>query len=230
MEWFLRNRIFHPPRPLVEYPAGDLDEVCAAIWQGAGVATAVMTHPAPKCVVLYMHGNAENIETAAPYAGLVREACHATVYSVEYPGYFRRSDAEGAVAQPCEEGVYSAARQAAEIITARVGLPLVVFGYSLGTAPAVHTAATLGGRRFMLVLVAPLLGAIGTQFATTESSTAWSFLYSGFDVFRTEGLARKVDAHTLICHGTDDEAVPIAHGHRLGRTLKDCVLRELPGA
>ena len=120
------------------------------------------------------------------------------------------------------QGVYRAAATVAEHLALRAELPLLVFGYSLGTAPAIHVAASpkLRDRPVMLVLVAPLLSAMGTRFAKTDNGAAWSFLYSAFDVFKTEHAARGVEHHTIICHGTQDEAVPFAHGAKLSKTIK----------
>ena len=89
MNYLTNSSVFHPPRPLVVFPPAELDPVCDELWREHRVASSVLHHPAPRCVALYCHGNAENIHLCADFAAaLSREAC-ATVYSIEYPGYFR---------------------------------------------------------------------------------------------------------------------------------------------
>lgn len=176
--------------------------------------------------MLYCHGNAESLETLLGYVEQVRDACHASVYVCEYPGYWRSSEpgVTAPEALPSEAGTYAAAMAVAEHLAMRSELPLVVLGYSLGTAPALHVAASerLRKRAVMLVLVAPLLSAMGTRFAKTDNSASWSFLYSAFDVFKTEHNARSVTHHTVLCHGTEDEAVPFSHGSKLSKLIPKC--------
>ena len=82
-------------------------------------------------------------------------------------------------------------------------LPLVIVGYSLGSAPAMHVAAheRMRSKTMMVVLFAPLLSAISVFFRSSKLS----FLYSAMDLFKTEANARALAHHAIICHGTDDD-------------------------
>ena len=176
-------------------------------------------------------GGAQDLELSAPHAAELRDACAANVYVVEYPGYARF--AGRAHAEPTEAGVYAAADVArAAVRRHNAHLPLLIFGYSLGTAPATHAAAAGDGDE-LLVLVAPLLGAMATQLARSPAAASLSFVYGALDMFRTEGAARRVRGPALVCHGSDDAVVPVAHGRRLAYVMgpsPKCVFRELSGA
>ena len=98
--------------------------------------------------------------------------------------------------------LYAAGLAATERIAERVMLPLIIVGFSLGTAPALHVAAheRLRSRALMVVLFAPLVSAISVFFRSAKLS----FLYSALDMFKTEPAARALTHHAIICHGTDD--------------------------
>jgi alpha-beta hydrolase superfamily lysophospholipase len=129
-------------------------------------------------------------------------------------------------------GVHAAGLAAAHRVTEKVHLPLVVWGYSLGSAPALRTAASplLREKQVMLVLMAPLLSAMSTFFASSEGGASWSFLYGVLDMFKTEPDARAMQHHTIICHGTADKAIPLANGAHLARVIKKCVFCPVPDA
>lgn len=216
MNYLTNSSVFHPPRPLVVFPPAELDPVCDELWREHRVASSVLHHPAPRCVALYCHGNAENIHLCADFAAaLSREAC-ATVYSIEYPGYFR--DEHGVA--PSSERALNAAAAAAASRLARQPLPLLLVGYSLGSAPTVHAAGTdaVRGCNAMLVLMAPLVGALRTQLAGGGLLAA---LVSPIDVFRTDVIAATLALKAaVVFHGTEDKVIPTWHGQRVADALK----------
>lgn len=201
MERLIASRVFHPRRPLPEFPCDgvDADAVCDAA-RRAGVACAVFRHTNPALTLLFFHGNAEDLETCAPYAEELRDAFAATVYVCEYPGYWRPPGAAKPVEQPSEEGVYVAARVALAAVREHApSLPVAVMGYSLGSAAAIHAVAEAQDGAIMLILVAPLLGALATALG---NSAPLAFLYRPLDMFRTDRTAARVTGPAIVCHGT----------------------------
>lgn len=219
MNYLTNSAVFHPPRPLVVYPLEDglMDAICQSLWREHHVACSVLPHPSAKCLALYCHGNAENLHTCAWFAEQLREECHATVYCLEYPGYFCADGKPGG--HSSERGLNDAAAALAAALAASGPLPLLIVGYSLGSAPAVHAAAeeALAGRGAMLALMAPLLGALRTQV----SGGFLSALISPFDVMRTDRAAARARlARAIVVHGEADHVIPCWHGRKLAEALR----------
>ena len=225
MNYIAAKMAFHAPRPLIHFPPPgghveapdgtrmDWDNVCQEVWHAHSVAAAVLPHEAPACVALYCHGNAENLVASAHFVAQLREHCRATVFAIEYPGYFDSSE-------PASEAALKAAVSALVAKLAAQALPVLLVGYSLGSAAAVHAAgsASLRGRNTMLVLLAPLVGGIRTFFVTGGILSA---LVSPFDVFRTDAAAAQLSLRAAaVFHGTDDAVVPLWHGQRLAAALR----------
>jgi hypothetical protein len=113
---FVEARLFRPPEPLLCYP-GDIcdDPSCEAsvhtenvrIFGVTNVASVSVRRPKPDYVAVYLHGNAENLRTCAPYAKFLGEAMNAEVHVPEYSGYWCNSsgDAKVATEQNCFDDV-----------------------------------------------------------------------------------------------------------------------------
>ena len=239
MEAMYSQLVFHPPRPLltqasagIEEPAPTegvdrrVDALCTRMARATGGPCVVYapSRTLGDLKVLLLHGNAENVVSCGPLASQLAAALGAPTYVPEWPGYW-------AGAPPASEGGTLATSRAAMDALILEGHPVLVVGYSLGSAAALHAACGVrpGAPPVYVALVAPLLSALATQLGRSSGTARLSFLYAPFDAFRTEGLARSLSVPALVIHGARDDVVPPAHGKRLSE-LARAVFKEVADA
>ncbi len=170
--------------------------------------------PAP--LLIFMHGNAETAEAWAEEFSAPRSWGWAALL-VEYPGYGRE------VGQPSEASIaavataaYDWARHDARIDASRI----VVYGRSLGGAPAAHLAT----RR-------PVAGLILESSFTSVAHLAAQYLIPPFvirDRFDTLGALRTYRGPLLVLHGDRDDIVPVDHGQRLAAAVPGATFVLMP--
>lgn len=162
--------------------------------------------PAPegRPTLLWFHGNAGNLEYRRDMFQRLR-AMPAGVFLLDYRGYGR---SEG---KPSEEGLYRDARAAWEWLAARTPpRRIVVFGKSLGSAPACELACRVpcGG----LILQSAFTSAPDMAWRVLPLFPARWFMRTKFD-----NLSKipRVACPKLFLHSRSDEIVPFAMGERL---------------
>jgi len=208
----VENRlVFFPPR----YPAGFLPQeihelAVEDVWlqaaDGVRINAFYHTSAGSKQVLLWFHGNAENIGyglgqmKALAYIGT-------NILAVDYRGYGK---SEG---KPDEAGVYHDADAAYDyLINQRHFRPedIVLYGHSLGGAVAVNLAS----RRPCGELI------VQASFTNARAMARRMFLNPLIEYFvssRFDSLEKIRDVHAsiLIVHGTADDVVPFAMGKEL---------------
>lgn len=201
------------PRPPRDYSTSALLSRSDLVWIKTATGKRVPAihrkgaarRPAPLTLV-YSHGNAEDVGISLAYIDYLARTLRVDVLAFEYIGY---SCADG---EPSESALYESADAAWEYITVECGVPaesVVLFGRSLGSAPAVHIAArapTVAG----LILQSPL-----SSGARVIVGIAASYALQLMDPFRNYAKIGRVRCRTLIMHGTVDEVVPFWHGQTL---------------
>jgi len=164
---------------------------------------AVSRSSTPSPAILWFYGNGETIAAIWPVIRDFRPP-NAALLVVDYPGY----GASGGRAT--EAGMYEAADLAYNALITRSDVDrqrIYVYGRSLGSAAATHTAATheVAG----LILESPFTSAHG--MAARHYRIFPSFLVRlGLDNI---GRMQRIHCPTLIFHGTADMLVPIKMGH-----------------
>lgn len=222
---------FHPSR-VVEYTpsALGLDYREVRITSADGEALTgwwLPAEPDAPCL-LFLHGNAGNISHRLYQLRALRGAGLA-VLIIDYRGY------GASTGSPSEEGLLLDARAAWEDLTGELGVPperIVLYGESIGSAPALGLASRLAGSgREPAGLV--LEGAFTS--ALDMARRAFPFLPLRLILrLRMDNRAaiRSLRRPILFIHGTRDEIVPLAMGRELHREAADPRSRmvEVPGA
>lgn len=223
----LENFLVYPapryPHAWAEPEAKDFEDVSFRASDGVQLHGWRLPHPQPRGVLLYCHGNGENVSYLADFLRYLRQRYQLTVFAFDYRGYGR---SEGS---PHEQGVLRDAEAAQRWLADREGIKpneILVMGRSLGGAVAVHLAATQGAR-------ALVLESTFTSMPDVAASIYWWAPVRWLMRNRYES-ARKI-AHyrgpLLQSHGTADSLIPLANGKALfaAAASDDKRFFEIPG-
>lgn len=196
-----------PPRPLrsVEWSLADGSRISAWVHDDPGA-------PPGRPVVLFLHGNGENLETMRR-AGLFEEllALDVPFVALDYPGYGRSSGA------PSESSLLEAGSVALEWMHQRFAdRPRVVVGWSLGAAVAVGLVAANPDRCDGLVAMSAW-----TSLADVGAShfPRWLVEIAVADRYESTVAAERVTCPGLVIHGSRDQIIPVDQGREVGRAL-----------
>ena len=202
--WLLQDRMIFPapggppPSPgdglaLERIETPDREEL-AALWHP----------PQPgEATVLFLHGNASTLERVKPI-GAAWIAQGFGFLAPAWRGY------PGSTGSPSEAGLLLDAEAAHDWAASLAGGPIVVYGQSLGSGPAVHVAAER--EVAALVLEAPYDSVLAVSSARFPFVPVAPLLRHPF---RSDERIGRVAEPILIVHGTADGVIPIAHGRAL---------------
>ena len=206
------------PEYLQEAGYDDDTEFSRHMFERHNILCATVTSQAAKSDMIFCHGNGQDlihtlsndlsVSSTKNILEKVSKAMECNITMVEYPGY------DSLEHVPTEEGCMQAAEK---VIMAKIhamertGRPIVICGYSLGSAIATKCAARISKnnslRAYMhqihLLLLAPLESAISTVMPRWLTNT----LLWPFDMFRTDD-AQDITMPVYIIHGTHDVVVP----------------------
>jgi pimeloyl-ACP methyl ester carboxylesterase len=194
-----------PPAPLVEVRLAAPGGEPVVAWAGASSSPV-----AP--VVVFFHGNGENLETMRQ-AGLFDDvaALGVAFLAVDYPGYGRSGG------EPSEAANLQAAGAALDWAReSHPGRPAVVFGWSLGAAVGVQLAALRPQEVDALVAVSPW-----TSLAEVARAhfPAWLVRAALRERYDSRAAAAGVRCPVLVVHGELDSIIPAAQGRALAVAL-----------
>ena len=169
-----------------------------------------ITRIATDTVILYCHGNKDHMDFYWPRAQLLANTNgknHYGVMMMDYRGY---GLSEG---KPTEEGMYADADEAMKWLKSNglTGNRLIMYGFSLGTAPAVKLTAepqTLTPAKLMLE--APMASAE----LMVQDASALALPGSFFTDIKIENaeLIKKINEPFFWIHGIDDKFIGINEG------------------
>jgi hypothetical protein len=203
--------IYYPPR----YPDGfpspqiverDVEEVWLLTADGVKINAFYHSNPASKQVLLWFHGNAENIGYGFEHLRALAKI-GVNILAVDYRGYGK---SEG---KPDEAGVYHDADAAYDyLLTQRHfrAADIIIYGHSLGGAVAINLAS----RRRCGGLI------VQSSFTSARAMARRMFAiplieYAAKSRFDSLRKIREVHAPILVVHGTRDEVVPFEMGQQL---------------
>ncbi|MGI5870236.1 MAG: alpha/beta hydrolase [Kiritimatiellia bacterium] len=211
----MANRLmFHPPQPTygwktpgvvkLDTPSGSV----AALW---------LPNAASDKVLVYFHGNAEDLGFGHPVYVAFRDA-GMSVLCVDYPGY---GPSDGS---PSEQGLYGVADAAHAYLTRDLGIAetnLVAMGLSIGGGPACYFAEKH-----------PAVDGLILQSAFTSAfRTVTRVRLFPSDPFPNIARIGNIPCRKLFLHGDADTIVPHSHAkamHAKAREPKTLVT--VPGA
>ncbi len=203
--------IYFPPR----YPDGfpspqtverEVEDVWLLTADGVRINAFYYPDPTSKQVLLWFHGNAENIGYGLEHLRMLAKI-GVNILAVDYRGYGK---SEG---KPDEAGVCQDADAAYDYLIKQSHFraqDIIIYGHSLGGAVAVNLAS----RRACGGLI------VQSSFSSARAMARRMFVIplveyvvkSRFDSLQS---IRQVRAPILIVHGTRDEVVPFAMGQQL---------------
>ncbi len=129
------------------------------------------------------------------------------IFAYDYTGYGRSSGS------PSEDEIYSDIESCFLYLRDVLGIPwtqIVLFGRSLGTSASTHLAALTPVRG--IILQCPMLSLFRIAFNSNFSIPG--------DQLKSVDRLEKIEAPTLVIHGTQDEIVPFWHGVEIHKNSK----------
>lgn len=187
------------PQPPVSYELNS-DYVQLTAPDGVKLAARYWPNPAARYTLLYLHGNYEDLGGVGEYLPQFLHAGYAA-FAVDYRRYGR---SEGT---PTEANTCADVRLAYAYMRHTLGIPadrIIIFGYSLGSGPAVELA--LHEPAAALVLQ-------GAYISTYRVMTRYP-LFPG-DKFVNLAKVPKLQLPVMVIHGTADATIPFWHGEAL---------------
>jgi abhydrolase domain-containing protein 17 len=195
--WISPRMIF--ARPAAGYQPGE-EHVRLRSEDGLTLLAKHWSNPDARYTILYFHGNAEDLSSLDTYMHDFVKAGY-SVFALEYRGY---GHSEGV---PEEAATYRDARVAYEYVRRKLGVPperILIYGYSLGSGPAVETARTQ-----------PAAGLVIEGGFVSTYRVMTRFPVFPWDKFENLRKIPQVTCPVLVMHGTADQTVPFWHGEAM---------------
>lgn len=202
--WLVSERMIFPAPPASYGKDADLVRIPSS--GGVELAAVWLPPPDDAPVLLFSHGNGEDVGDVRPVLERLRAAGFGVV-AWDYRGY---GMTEG---RATEARTYRDIESVYRWLTEERGVPahrVIIYGRSVGSGPSVDLASRV-----------PVGGlVVESGFATAFTVMTRVPLFP-FDRFRNVRKIGRVDAPVLFIHGTLDEVVPFSHGERLFQEARE---------
>jgi len=196
--WLVADSIIFPAPPSSYQDAPDQPKLPSP--DGNNITAVFLPNPAASHVLLFNHGNRQDLGTTDERLRLYQSHGWA-VFAYDYPGYGTSTGT------PSEAGCHAALASAYAYLTQIKGYAprqIVLYGLSLGTGPAV----ALASREPVAGLI--LEGAFMSAFRVVTYITLLPW-----DRFNNLEKMRHLRVPLLSIHATQDFTVPFSHGKKL---------------
>lgn len=204
IRWRQNDMMF--PAPPASYTAKLADLQFIKTGDGERVAMQLRVPEQARAVVVYAHGNAVDIgqlqQRSAYLQQLGLAVCH-----FDYPGYGLSSGS------PTEDGCYAALDAVVAALKRdqrSSGLPLIWYGRSIGSGPAIYGAGRHGGTALIIES--------GMRSAQRVLLPLRMFPWDCFD---NQARIAHLQMPMLFIHGRNDRVIPFAHGQDLSSYAQD---------
>jgi uncharacterized protein len=211
--YYLQDTVFFHPKKIAAHQAyafsQPFKEVVIPVDNNTTYSLVQFTTPAPKGVVLYFHGNQDNVTHYATNAPAFTKKGY-EVWMVDYPGFGKST---GTLK---EETLYQQALQVYQVARARFApAEIIIYGRSMGTGIATQLASIRDCKR--LILETP-------YYSFTSLADRYLWMYPTSQMIKytlpTYQFIEKVAAPITIFHGTDDGIIPFDNAKKLQPLLK----------
>ena len=205
--------VFFPTKGLDTTPAEvglPFEEVRFQAPGGVRLHGWFIPHQSPRGTLLYLHGNAGNIGGRLDKTSVFR-SLGLSVFLFDYRGYGNSGGS------PTEAGILKDTEAAYRVLMERGVDPdkVVIYGESLGGAPAVYLAEKV--KKGFLVTEGAFSSVCDMARVTFPLLPSW-LLASRFD---SAASIRRVRIPKLIIHSRGDEVVPVAMGRKLAQNAPE---------
>jgi len=164
--------------------------------------------------ILYVHGNAENLSGASNYAQFMADFIGVPVTTFDYSGYgLNKFDAWERSAEGVNRTTLEVFQEMCKTVSSE---RIVIYGFSLGTGPALKLAAWAHDSNVPIAGVISHAGytsIIDLVREKTNSSVAEFFT----ERWNNRDTLSKLRCKVLIMHGKHDTVIPVSHAHELRR-------------
>ena len=211
---FEDSLIYHPSRP----PEGDwtlepwIEDVTLTASDGTRLHGWFCKGEEAKWTILFCHGNAGNLTHRRDFMKQL-VALPADVLIIDWRGYGK---SEGS---PSEAGLYLDVRAAYDYLTQTRGVPaeqIVIYGVSLGAAPAIELATQVPCGRMIIQSAFCSIPEMSKQVIPLIP-VGW-MVRTKYDNL---SKAPKLTMPTLHIHSVDDEVIPFDQGRRVFEAAPD---------
>ena len=162
-----------------------------------------------KGVVLYFHGNRDNINRYSKYASNFTKNGY-EVWMIDYPGYGKTTG------KFTEENVYMQAKEMYKLANSRFGKgSIIVYGKSLGSGIAAYLASKKICKRLILETPYYSIPDLFSHYAPVFPVNAMTHFK-----FPTGEYLKEVNIPVTIFHGNDDGVIPYSCAAKLKKVLK----------
>jgi pimeloyl-ACP methyl ester carboxylesterase len=165
-----------------------------------------------KKMLLYLHGNNEDIQTSASYRQWISNNININVLTCDYPGYgFSSGD-------PSEEGMHHAALAMLDLATSRLKhspADIIVIGKSIGSTPAIGLAVNSYCHDLCgLILLSPVASGVRCLSLSTRLP---KYIVAQLDglVLPNIRYIGQVMCPVQFVHGLQDDMVPCSNSQAL---------------
>lgn len=213
--YFLQERFLFHPRKLAQYHVFNFPipfkETNLQVNQEKYLSIVQFTVPDSVCkgVVLYFHGNRQNIERYAPFATNFTKNNY-EVWMIDYPGFGK------SIGKRSEQIMYEDALLFYTMARAKFSKDsIVLYGKSIGTGVAAHLASIRDCKRLILETPYYNIESIFGNYAFIYPVN-WMCKYH----FPIHEYFKQVTAPITILHGTNDGIIPYSNSKRLMKVAK----------
>ncbi len=160
-------------------------------------------------VVVYYHGNRQNIERYAKFAANFTKHGY-EVWMEDYPGFGKSTG------KITEKKIYEQAMQVQKMAASRFGKDsIIIYGKSLGTGIAAYVASESNNQRLILETPYYSIPTLFSCYAPIYPANKMSIYKIPVNEFLGD-----VNYPISIFHGTDDGVIPYRNAARLKQVLK----------
>lgn len=199
----IANKLIFPKIP-ASYQ-DDSDTLKLETSKGAKITAIYLKAPSSKQLLLYSHGNGEDLGMIQGTLKNFQEM-GISVLAYDYPGYGTSSN------KPTESGVYAAADAAYQLATETLNFApeqIVLYGYSLGSGPACWLAERYPVHRLILESAFTSAFRVMTRIKLFPN-----------DQFDNFSRLKNISCPILLIHGTKDQIVPFWHAKKNWKVLR----------